>query len=90
MNALKKLLVSKILSNVLDKFTADHKVTVLGVLAAALLGSKIDFGKLLEADPTEISNAATAVIMALIGFYSNKGVNSDVKSFLKGEEPKRT
>jgi len=87
MNPLKKLIASKVVSSVLSGFsTSDKKTTILGVIAAALLASKIDISKLIELDPNELANAAGVLVLALHGFYTNKGVSPDVRSFLKGEE----
>jgi len=73
MNFLKKFAVTRIIKNVLSKISADHKTTLVGVLGAALLSANIDFGKLVEGDTEHITSAVTAVVLALIGYFTNKG-----------------
>ena len=77
MNFLKKLIGVQVIKNVLSKLSADHKTTLVGVLGAALLTANIDFGKLLEGDSAQITNAVTAVVLALIGYFTNKGGKED-------------
>lgn len=50
----------------------DTKTTVLGVVAAAVLASEIDYGKLLNGDGGEIGKVVGVVVVALIGYYTNK------------------
>ncbi len=50
----------------------DTKTTVLGAALSGLLISNIDFGKLFAKDPGEIGKAAGAIIIGLLGYYTNK------------------
>lgn len=77
MNFLKKLALTQVIKNVLSKVSADHKTTVVGVLGSALLAANIDYGKLIEGDTPQVTNAVTAVVLALIGYFTNKGDKSD-------------
>jgi len=72
MNFIKKFALSKVIKNVLSKISADHKTTIVGVLGAALLSANIDFGKLIEGDADQIANSVSAVVLALIGYFTNK------------------
>jgi len=65
-SAFAKSLVSKIASD------NDTKTTVLGVAASALLASSIDFSKLINGDSNEIGKAVGAIVVALLGYYTNK------------------
>jgi hypothetical protein len=50
----------------------DTKTTVLGAAASALLLANIDWAKLLHGDSAEEGKAVGAVIVAAIGYYTNK------------------
>lgn len=50
----------------------DRKTTLLGIAAAALIGSQIDWSKLVNGDATALGQAAGAIVAALIGYYTNK------------------
>ncbi len=58
----------------LNKLTSntDKATTVLGAILSAILVSKIDFTKLLSGDHTEIGNAVAAVVVGLLGWFTNK------------------
>ncbi len=50
----------------------DTKTTVLGFALSGLLTANIDFGKLFAKDPTELGKAAGALLVAGLGYYTNK------------------
>jgi hypothetical protein len=50
----------------------DTKTTVLGAALSGLLIANIDFGKLFANDPNEIGKAAGALVIGLLGYYTNK------------------
>lgn len=49
----------------------DMQATVLGVILSALVAAKLDWGKLLHADPGECGQAAAVVVIALLGKVTN-------------------
>lgn len=63
-----------ILSRVVSRLADDHdlKATILGAVLAGVVAVKIDYAKLLGGDPNEIGNLVAAVVVALIGYYTNK------------------
>lgn len=69
-NFLKIPFIKNFLGNIAK--SNDTKTTVLGVIAATLIGSSIDWGKLLNGDLAEIGKAVGAVVAAVFGYYSNK------------------
>jgi len=50
----------------------DKKTTVLGVVLAGLIGSKVDWTKLAEGDLSQIGMLAGAIVTALLGFLINR------------------
>lgn len=50
----------------------DTKTTILGLAAGALLAAGIDWGKFFVGDHAEWSRAAGAVIVGLLGYWTNK------------------
>jgi hypothetical protein len=54
------------------KISNDNKTTILGVVAAALLATKLDWGLLLKGDSAQVGTAVGVVITALLGYYTNK------------------
>ena len=50
----------------------DTKTTVLGLAAAAVLASQVDFGRLIAGDAEEIGLAAGAVVTALWAYFTNR------------------
>jgi hypothetical protein len=52
--------------------TNNTKATVLGLIAAALIGTKIDWSLLLHGDPGQIGTAFGVVVAAVIGYYTNR------------------
>jgi hypothetical protein len=50
----------------------DTKTTILGVGAGALLAANLDWTKLLHGDSGELGKATGAVIVAALGYYTNK------------------
>lgn len=71
-------LVNSIKANIVKTFVQnvaksnDHKTTLLGAVAAGVLATQIDFSKLMLGDKTELSKAVGAVVLALLGYYTNK------------------
>lgn len=65
---------ASIAKGMLGKLADDHdtKTTILGIAAAGLLTSNIDWGKLFKGDGAEIGKAVGALVVAAIGYYSNK------------------
>lgn len=65
---------ASVAKGMLGKLAGDHdtKTTILGIAAAGLLTSNIDWGKLFNRDGTEIGKAAGALVVAAIGYYTNK------------------
>lgn len=49
----------------------DTQTTILGVLAAALLSEKLDWGKLIAGDSDQIGIAIGVVVVALFGYITN-------------------
>lgn len=62
---------AKALVGVLAK-NNDRKTTILGLVAAALLASQINWKLLVQGDGTAIGTAVGVVVAALIGYYTNK------------------
>ena len=57
----------------------DHKTTLLGALAASIMmGTQVDWGKLVNGDSSEIGKVVGAVIVGLIGYLTNKKDKSDL------------
>lgn len=50
----------------------DTKTTALGTIAAGLLASQIDWGKLFQKDPTQIGLLVGTVVTLLFGYFTNK------------------
>jgi hypothetical protein len=50
----------------------DTQTTVLGVIAAALISEKLDWGKLLSGDPDQVGTAIGVLVVALFGFITNR------------------
>lgn len=50
----------------------DTRTTVLGLTAAALLASNIDWGLLLKGDPDQVGTLAGVVVAVLFGYLTNK------------------
>lgn len=65
---------ASIAKGMLGKLADDHdtKTTALGVVAAGLLAANIDWSKLFKGDGTEIGKVVGALVVAAIGYYSNK------------------
>ncbi|MDE2097859.1 MAG: hypothetical protein KGL39_11470 [Patescibacteria group bacterium] len=57
----------------LGKISNDNKATILGVVAAALIGcTQLNWALLLKGDSGQEGIALGAVVVALWGFYTNK------------------
>ena len=67
-NAIKGDIVRKVVQNLSD---SEPKTTFLGFLLAALVATKVDYGKLLAGDSTQIASAISAVVIAALGYYTN-------------------
>ena len=50
----------------------DGKTTFLGVAGAALMAASINWAKLFAGDSGEIGKAAGALVVAALGYYTNK------------------
>lgn len=50
----------------------DAKTTLLGIAAGGLLAANLDWAKLFNRDRAELAKAGGAVIVAMLGFYTNK------------------
>jgi hypothetical protein len=50
----------------------DTKATLIGVIAAGLLASGLDWGKIFEKDPQEIGKLVGSITIALLGYWTNK------------------
>jgi hypothetical protein len=60
------------LREMLRKVSNDDKASILGIVAGALVATKLDWGLLLKGDTAQMGTAAGAVIVAVIGFYTNR------------------
>lgn len=70
--SIKDSLEGTIIGKVIKNLSASEPVTtVLGAILAALVASKIDYGKLLQKDPDQIANAVSVVVVTLLGYYTN-------------------
>lgn len=56
----------------LGKISNDNKTTILGIIAAALISTKLDWGLLFKGDSAQLGTAAGAVVTALVCFYMNR------------------
>ncbi len=70
LNSVKGLIVKSVLGKIAGN--PDSATTLLGLLAGAVVASKVDFGKLVSGDGNEIGTAIGAVVVALIGWYTNR------------------
>ncbi len=61
----------------------DTRTTITGLIAAAVLASGVDIGKVLEGDPIQIARAVSAVLLAVIGILATRE-NADGKTSLLG------
>ena len=52
--------------------TNDKKTTVLGVILATLIATKIDYTLLAAGDLSQIGMAVGALVTAVLGFYINR------------------
>ena len=51
----------------------DHKATLLGALGVAIIGTtQVDWGKLVNGDSTEIGKVVGAIVVGLLGYFTNK------------------
>ena len=70
--SIKTSLEGTIIGKVIQNIAASEPVTtLLGFVLAAVVGSKIDYGKLLNEDPNQIANLISAVVIAVMGYYTN-------------------
>jgi uncharacterized protein YacL len=71
-----------IISKVLKNLAASEPITtILGAVLAAVVASKINYSLLLQGDSTQIASVITAIITALLGYYTNN------KSLVKQQPP---
>ena len=56
----------------LARISNDNKLSILGVLAGALVATKLDWGLLLQGDAQQLGTAAGVVVTVLVGYYSGK------------------
>jgi hypothetical protein len=61
-----------IFASLLNLVSNDNKTTIVGVVAAALIATKLDWALLLKGDSAQIATAAVAVLTAVFGYYTNK------------------
>jgi hypothetical protein len=66
--SLEGTIIAKILSNLA---ASEPKTTILGALLAGIVATKIDYSQLLQGDPTQIANAISAVVITVLGYYTN-------------------
>jgi hypothetical protein len=50
---------------------SEPKTTALGATLGGLIAAQIDYSKLLQGDPTQIGNAVAAVVVTLLGYFTN-------------------
>jgi formate/nitrite transporter FocA (FNT family) len=60
-----KSFINKLASN-------DNKVTILSMVASTIIAAKVDYGKLVNLDPNEVGNMVGAIVIAVLGYYTNK------------------
>lgn len=70
--SLSKSIEGTILGTVVKKIAASEpRTTILGTVLGGVVLAQIDYGKLLAGDPTQIGNAVAAIVVAVIGYYTN-------------------
>lgn len=70
--SLTKSIEGTILGTVLKKVAASEpKTTILGVILAGAVAANLDYAKLLQGDPQQIGNAVAAIVVAVLGYYTN-------------------
>ena len=67
-SSLEGTILGKILSNL---SASEPRTTILGVVLAGIVASKLDYSQLIQGDPTQIANAVSAVVIAVLGYYTN-------------------
>ena len=72
--SIKDSLEGSIIGKVLKNLQASEPVTtLLGFVLAGIVAAKVDYGKLLNKDPDQIANLVSAVVIAVMGYYTNHG-----------------
>jgi hypothetical protein len=62
----------KVIQIVLDKLSASEpRTTLAGAALAAVIATKVDYSKVLQGDPTQLGNLIAAVLVAVIGYFTN-------------------
>lgn len=63
---------NKVIGNIIAKLAASEpKTTLLGAALAALIAANVNYDKLLQFDPQEIAKAVAALLVALLGYFTN-------------------
>lgn len=75
MNFVKRAFAGKAISNTVKDVakSPDHQATAVGAIGAGLIAANIDYGKLLQGDSTEIGKAVGATVLAVVGYFFNRG-----------------
>ena len=69
---LKTAIGGTVLRTVIEKVAASEpRTTALGATLGGLVASKIDYSKLLQGDPAQVGLAVAAVVVALMGYFTN-------------------
>lgn len=70
----------KVLSIVINKVKDSEPTTsLLGVILGGVVGAKIDYSLLLQGDAQQIGNAVAAVVIVLIGWFTNHKKKTEEK-----------
>lgn len=86
--SLSSFVKGKVLASFIGKVAdSEPRTTVAGAALAGLIAAKIDYNKLVQGDPQQIGNAVAAVIVALIGYWTNN--RNSRKSAASSTEPQK-
>jgi hypothetical protein len=68
--------ITSIKASIFERFLknlakSEPRTTIAGFVLAAVVASNVDYSALLHKDPQQIANLASAVVVAVIGYYTN-------------------
>lgn len=65
----------------------DRLTTIIGAVLASVLATNVDWQAVFDGDPRQISAVVVAVLVALLGYFTNKPVdprvNRELESFTR-------
>lgn len=62
----------KIIGTIVDKLAqSEPRTTLAGAALASIVAANIDYNKLVQGDSQQIGNAVAAVIVVLLGYWTN-------------------